>query len=279
MAETDEQRDGPKVIVYLLDDVFDKLDRTEFRYSILVNLARHTTLRLEDGSDTTRREIVAYIENLISAYRGRPKRSLRNLRLQSSRHENRTITGFVRTYNRLAMTRSRTDFEVIYDEFRTRETNKEYYAERVAKIRSRLRQIDIYVAVFGGTTALASWPLWSVKLFGVPVGAIFFGVFVGMAILLAVAKPYLKLEDEIERLAGMQSAYAAIAFRMKEVVDEVRSRHEITDEASGVVRTLRNIRGSVVTREDQPADRALIDKVTDRINERYPVSYFFYPPS
>jgi hypothetical protein len=172
---------------------------------------------------------------------------------------------------------NRDDFEIIYDEFRTCEMNKEYYAERVAKKRSLLRKIDIFVALFGGATALASWPLWSVTIFGVPVGAVGFGVFVGVALILVAAKPYLKIEDEIERLSGIQSTYAAISFKLKEVVDEIRSRRAIEQEVISSVKVLRSVRGTLITREDQPSDRKLIDEMMKRVNERYPTSNFYYP--
>jgi hypothetical protein len=139
----------------------------------------------------------------------------------------------------------RQEFVAIYDEFRDSELNKEYYAERVRRTRRKLRQIDIYLALFSGGSGVAGFTLWSYSIYGVQLGQLILGMLAGIATMVLLAKPYLKLEDEVERLSGIQSTYASMAHILKDVVLELKIERDVGPASQIRYRILRQIRGSL----------------------------------
>ena len=168
-------------------------------------------------------------------------------------------------------------FQNIYDEFRTLVLNSEYYARRTAKTRKVLRALDIFLALFAGTSGVLSWPLWRVEAFGYPIGPLLLSLAAGVALVLAIARPYLKLEDEHERLSSIQGAYGAIAFVMEDVVNKIKTSQSVDETSETVYKVLRQVRGSLGPREDSPADRKLIGEMEAIVNQRYPMDNFYYP--
>lgn len=174
---------------------------------------------------------------------------------------------------------NRQQFENIYDEFRTLVLNKEYYARRIATSKKRLRALDIFLALFAGTSGVLSLALWKAEFAGYAVGPLMLSLATGVALVLGIARPYLKLEDEHERLSSIQGAYGAIAFVMEDVVVKIKTTRDVDEASETIFRALRQVRASLVAKEDAPGDRALIDEMEKIVNQRYPADkYFFYPP-
>jgi len=174
---------------------------------------------------------------------------------------------------------TRQQFINLYDEFRTLVLNKEYYSRRISKSRKVLRALDIFLALFAGGSGVLSFALWKAELHGYPVGPMLLSLTAGVALVLGIARPYLKLEDELERLSSIQGAYGTIAFVMEDVVTRVKTAQSVDDTSDTIYRVLRQVRTSLVAKEDAPADRKLIAEIEAIVNQRYPAStYFYYPP-
>lgn len=175
---------------------------------------------------------------------------------------------------------NRQQFENIYDEFRTLVLNKEYYAHRISRSRKLLKSLDIFLALFAAGSGVLSFALWKTELFNLPVGPLLLSLATGVAVVLGIARPYLKLEDEHERLSSIQGAYGAIAFLMEDVVTRIKTNRAVDENAETIYRALRQVRASLGTREDTPANRTLIEKMQAIVNQRFPAAtYFYYPPS
>jgi hypothetical protein len=174
---------------------------------------------------------------------------------------------------------NRQQFENVYNEFRTLVLNKEYYARRISKSGKILRALDIFLALMAGGAGVASFALWKIDVLGFPLGPLLLSLATGIALVLGIARPYLKLEDEHERLSSIQGAYGAIAYVMEDVVTTIKTNQIVDPTSETIVRALRQVRGSLVGKEDTPADRRLIDEMEKIVNQRYPAdSYFYYPP-
>ena len=172
---------------------------------------------------------------------------------------------------------NRQQFENIYDEFRTLVLNKEYYARRIQRSGKILRALDIFLAVMAAGSGVASFALWKIDIMGFPLGPSLLSFATGIALLLGIARPYLKLEDEHERLSSIQGAYTALAYVMEDVVTKIKTKHEVDPSSETIFQALRQVRGSLNGKEDTPADRRLIDEMARIVNQRHPESYFYYP--
>lgn len=174
---------------------------------------------------------------------------------------------------------NRQKFISLYDEFRTLVLNKEYYARRISRSRKVLRVLDIFLALFAGGSGVLGFALWKVEFFGYPVGPMLLSLTTGVALVLGIARPYLKLEDELERLSSIQGAYGTIAFVMEDLVTRVKTAQTVDETADTIYQVLRQVRSSLMSKEDMPSNRELIAEIQDIVNQRYPSdTYFYYPP-
>ena len=175
------------------------------------------------------------------------------------------------------MPASRQEFSAIYDEFRDAELNKEYYSARIRTTRRRLRRLDIYLAIFSGSSGIAGFALWSYSFHGIQIGQMLLGLFTGVATIVLLARPYLKLEDEVERVSGIASTYYSMSHVLKDIVIRIKTDEDVKPDARAGYHVIRQIRGTLQEREDKPADRSLIASKQKEVNERYPVDWFYYP--
>lgn len=164
-----------------------------------------------------------------------------------------------------------------YDEFRDAEMNKEYYAQKLARSKRRLKYLNIFLALFAGSSAVVGFSFWGSTILGYPVGALALGFLVGLAICLSIAKPYLGLESDIERLSSIQGVYGILASLHKDNVDDIRTKRIVTPREELAFEIMRKARISLEPKEDKPADRSLVDVCQDIVNQRYPVGHFWYP--
>jgi hypothetical protein len=164
-----------------------------------------------------------------------------------------------------------------YDEFRDCELNKEYYAARMATIRTKLKALNIFLALFAGSSAVLSFAFWQYTIIGFPVGALCIGTLAGIAIMLSIAKPYLGLESDLERVSSIQGVYSVLSALQKDVVNSIRTQENVTNKEEFASDIMRRMRISVDAKEDKPADTCLVEKLEVVVNKRYPNRYFWYP--
>lgn len=164
-----------------------------------------------------------------------------------------------------------------YNEFRHCEFNKEYYAYRSERIRRRLQYIDIFLALFAGGSAALSFSMWNTVIYGFQVGQLSLGILVGLAVIVGIAKPYLKLEDALEKAAAMYGGYSSLAHLHKANVDRINEIRDVDVEAETAFTTLFNLRGMLHPNEDTNPDPTLKKRFFDVVNKRFPKDDFFYP--
>ncbi|MGE6436529.1 hypothetical protein [Shewanella baltica] len=175
------------------------------------------------------------------------------------------------------MMSKRAEFEGIYNEFRTTELNKKYYGIKAKKIKRKLLGMDLLLAFFAGASAVSSYPFWAVSVLNVPVGPTLLAFGSALAVCLGIARPYLKLEDEHARLASMIGSYSAINHVMQDIVQNIKTQEEISDESSAIFKALRQVKGATTAQEDTVPDQKLIKKLQEEVNRMYPTSSFYYP--
>jgi hypothetical protein len=165
-----------------------------------------------------------------------------------------------------------------YDEFRDAELNKEYYGARLKYSRQKLQYLNIFLALFAGTSAVLSFSFWNYSIFGIPIGSLSLGALTGIAIILSIAKPYLGLESEIVRVSAVQGVYNVLSALHKDNVHAIMNQKRITLKEKEWFDLMRRMRISLAPNEDPSPNRALIDSMQGIVNRRYPPdTYFWYP--
>ena len=169
------------------------------------------------------------------------------------------------------------EFINIYDEFRDAVFNKEYYAYRIKKTRRILKNIDIFLAIFAGGSGIAGYAFWETTVFGLQLGQMSFAFLAGFAVMLGIIKPYLKLEDEIERLSSIHSSYSALEHSLDDLVAKVKTDKRVDRNTKTVYDVLRKVRGMLISKEDKSPNQKVTERMQAIVNRRYPKTYFWYP--
>lgn len=155
------------------------------------------------------------------------------------------------------------------DEFLTIKFNEEYYAVRLARTKKKEKFLEIYLALLAGGSGVAAFRIWDLMFWGWNAGEVLFSILVGGSLLFSIAKPYLGLSHEVERLAAIQSTYASIGHQMADVINQVQNDPGELSKLQQRFQVLRNIRGSQEAKEDKPADHALAEHCQQLIRDRF----------
>ena len=91
----------------------------------------------------------------------------------------------------------------IYDEYRTALLNKKYYSVRLAKMKRCNFVMEFLIAAGATGSGVAGLAVWKTDY-----GALAWATLSGASILLAIAKPLLKLADKIENYGKLYGEYA-----------------------------------------------------------------------
>lgn len=168
-------------------------------------------------------------------------------------------------------------FRRVYNEFRDCELSKEYYGEQTKRVRRRLRNVDIFLAVFAGTSGVLGFAVWDYSFWGIEVGQVSLGILIGVSVVLAIIKPYLKWDDQLERQSSMQGIYASLSHAHKDNVQRVKEKRDVDDISEKIFDVLRSLRGMHIQKEDYPKNDKLADEMQGKVNVRYPKTDFYYP--
>ena len=64
---------------------------------------------------------------------------------------------------------------------------------------------------------------------------------------------------------------------MADLVATIKTQQSVDSTSETVYKVLRQVRSTIGTKEDIPADSELIDAVTTFVNKKYPHENFYYP--
>lgn len=175
------------------------------------------------------------------------------------------------------MTASRATFEQCYDELRTVEMNKLYYGHRASRMRKTLKYVDVFLAFFGAGSAVLSLSLWNVQINNVQVGAVVLGVFTSIAVCVVAARPFLKMEDTLERCSASFGIYSSLSFMHAGLVERIKREEDVSAEVLTAYENLRSMRGANSGREDEVVNKRLRKSATEEVYKRFPTKDFYYP--
>ncbi len=160
---------------------------------------------------------------------------------------------------------------IVYDKLRTVRLNVKYYSRRLSYIERTNTVIEIITSV--PTSAISGFLLWEHG-----VGKMIWGIFVGIALLIAVIKHTLKLTEKIKAYGIVLSLYDIMEYDLRQIKDLIQ-QHKKYDEV------LQYDFGKIVEREKilvgkSPETRAwkwLKNICEAEVLIEFPTSQFYIP--
>lgn len=161
----------------------------------------------------------------------------------------------------------------VYDEYRTVYYNVKAFARRLRQIRRLGFWMDLVLAVFTPTSAVAGLFFWDTAY-----GRLTWNVLISIAAVVAVAKPLLNLDEKSERILRASSGFTLLYHDLRRLVTSV-SQHQ--DYLPAHRRAFSNILAKKrrLATEIPLASMSRREQETlyNEVNQELPVSRFFVP--
>ncbi|HKQ83408.1 MAG TPA: hypothetical protein VJS42_14545 [Steroidobacteraceae bacterium] len=161
----------------------------------------------------------------------------------------------------------------VYDALRTARYGAAYYVAMLSPVQRLNRWIEVTLAIFVPSSAIAALPVWTTNY-----GSIAWGVLVAVTAVICVAKPFLGWSEAMQLYEATITRYRTVESEL----DEIRS---LTAQRQAYDQDLR-ARFAVAqrcllrARELEPREmqrKKLQDQIFDQINKELPKESFFIP--
>ena len=162
----------------------------------------------------------------------------------------------------------------VYDLLRTSRLNAKYFSCRVTALKTYNFWIEIVLATTATGSALAALAFWSTEI-GKPVWQ---GLLILSAIL-AIAKPLLKLTDQIQELQGFAGEFKGIELHLKKIEIGIRQQKHFTPGLKRQFFGILDEYGALAkkSQSDTRLDSKLRDKCQREVGQELPSTQFFIP--
>jgi len=160
----------------------------------------------------------------------------------------------------------------IYDMWRTFLLNKKYYGRRLSRYRSYNFWMEMFIAVGATGSGVAGFAVWQIGY-----GQYVWATLAAISIILSIAKPLLRLSDEIEKYAKIYGEYASASAKMEILVQDIQVHMAIPPNLLSVFDELRKRAAELVALDDPAPDPKLIRELQHEVNEQIKVDTLWVP--
>lgn len=153
--------------------------------------------------------------------------------------------------------------------------NKEYYGIRLSKVQNRNRWIEILIAVgtagsgVSGASALTDWGIAYIKFV--------WACLAGISAMLAIMKPILQYNKQIERLSKLFGGYSETYTTINLIVSTIKFNQAVSDDDIAAFRAVQRRFIELAADDDPSADAKLKDRCEELIRKRHSPDSVWYP--
>jgi hypothetical protein len=161
----------------------------------------------------------------------------------------------------------------VYDEFRTTRLNIKYYTVLLNTLQQRQNVIDIAIAISAPGSAIAGFVFWNSDL-----GHWVWQVFAVVAALLAIIKPIIKINDQIDILKEIVSGYAALECDIEILIAEIKQFKKYDKNAVTKLVEILGKKSKLVQKTHVlPNDDQLLTRMEEEVKRELPKDSFYIP--
>lgn len=159
----------------------------------------------------------------------------------------------------------------LYNSYRDAAMNRKYYGVCLNRTRRLATVLDALVAV-GTSTAVGGWVIWKDSA-----GAATWGVLSGLAAVIALVKPLLKLTEKVERYSKLFVGHGEVLYDLKAAVAAVAAAGDYPESLStkvdGAIERFKRLAES----DDPQPDKRLIRRAFEEVKKEIPVESLWVP--
>jgi hypothetical protein len=153
----------------------------------------------------------------------------------------------------------------IYTNYRLAAMSREYYACRLSRFKQWNLGFEIVLAIGASSSAVAVWYIWKAQ-----VGQLIWALISGLAAVLAILKPILRLPDAIERYSKLHVGYTELAYDYQMVVDEIKAHGGISHEMQEALTSAETRMKKLTMADDPKPSERLLRKCQNSVKRVVP---------
>jgi len=161
----------------------------------------------------------------------------------------------------------------VYDKLRTARLNVKYYGCRLQGMQRTNTFMEVTLALTAPTSAITGYGLWKQGP-----GLVIWGIFSGVAAIVALCKPIFGLTRRIAKMEGVVAGYRLLDFDLMEIKGSIEQERSFTSALKSQFRKASKSEKELVSRvpEARP-NKKLLRKCRAEVESELPVSSFFIP--
>ncbi|MBO0950882.1 hypothetical protein [Fibrella forsythiae] len=159
----------------------------------------------------------------------------------------------------------------LYSDYRDALNNKKYYGCRLVQFRQWSMALDLILAI-GTSSAVGGWLIWRDS-----VGQYVWTGLTGVAAVIAVLKPILKLSDQIERYSKLYAGHSTVFYDLDRVIKMVREHKAFNTEMVTIRNNAIDRRKELDPIDDPNPSKSLETKCFQEVNVQISTNMLWFP--
>lgn len=160
----------------------------------------------------------------------------------------------------------------VYDRLRTISLNEKYYSRRIVFYERINFWLEIIIAI-SASTAIAKFAIWKTET-----GSLIWSLIAGIAVFLAVIKPFMKLTDRIKRIENVLTKYRLIKHEFGILRIDISENKSYNNEHKKILRELLTKEEELIEKQPENYISKRLRKIcSNEVIKEYPVDNFFIP--
>ncbi len=150
--------------------------------------------------------------------------------------------------------------------------NKKYYAEQLSRYQRYSFIMEGLIACGATGSGVAGLAVWKLQT-----GSILWGVISAMSVVLAIAKPLLKLTEQIEAYAKLYGEYTSAYSRMKMLVDDIQVERDLSPATIRMFQEMRLRAAELSGLGDPRPNPDFVRRLQGQVNDELPADRLWMP--
>jgi hypothetical protein len=166
----------------------------------------------------------------------------------------------------------RDELQEFYDDFRTACMAKKYYSHKLLIAQRISLALEVALAIGASGSFASLKPLADYEFFQIALP-----YFAAATAILAIVKPFLGLQESIERYSKLVGGYTELVQSATRLIREIKRERALTQTCRDVVKNVQSSIDKLVELDDLKPKRKLLAKFQAEVIEEYELEFFYWP--
>lgn len=162
----------------------------------------------------------------------------------------------------------------VHDMRRTARLSVKYYCVRLVHLERKNFWMEVMLAITASGSAIAGLAFWNTEL-----GVVAWQVLIVLSALLAVAKPLMKITDQIQRLESVVTGYRIVEHDLQKIEVAARQRKAYDEDLQNRFAAVLERMDALITKPSEYRTNGKLQRrCQEEVDRELPCERFYVPP-